>query len=233
MTPQFAAEVEFPMNSLMNFFITATDTDAGKTYVTALLTRALRKAGLGTVAMKPLACGGLIDTETLRAAADNELTLKEVTPVFYKAPLVALDAAPLEGKVFSMDQVLPAFEQLRKKYSSLLVEGVGGWLVPLTPNESLPDLVRAMNLPVLLVVRNRLGALNHALLTLESIEHHGLTCAGILLNHHPSDQGDPAIEGYRRFFKELAEKRNLPIFLEIAIGQEEIECGEAFLRDGY
>lgn len=214
----------------MNFFITATDTDAGKTYVTALLTRALRKAGFGTVATKPIASGGWGDAEALRAAADHELTLEEITPVFYKAPLVPLDAAPLEGKVFSSEQVLPTFERLRKKHPSLLVEGVGGWLVPLSPTESLPDLVRVMNLSVLVVVRNRLGALNHTLLTLESIEHHGLTCAGLLINHHPADVDDPAIEGYRHFFKELAKKKGFPIFLEIDPGQSEIECEEEFLK---
>ena len=217
----------------LNFFITATDTDAGKTYVTALLTRALRKAGFGTVAMKPLASGGWGDSEALRAAADNTLSLEEITPVFYKAPLVPLDAAPLEGKVFSSKQVLPTFERLRKKYPSLLVEGVGGWLVPLSPTESLPDLVRAMNLPVLLVVRNRLGALNHTLLTLESIEHHGLTCAGLLINHHPTDQADPAIEGYRHFFKELAKKRGFPIFLEVEVGQEEMNYKDLFCEKFY
>lgn len=207
----------------MNYFITSTDTNSGKTYVTALLTRSLRKTGWDTVAMKPLSCGGLDDSETLRAAADNELTLEEVTPVSYKAALGPLDAAVLEGKQFSCEEVIPAFQHLRKKYSSLLVEGVGGWLVPLSPKESLPDLVRTMELPVLLVVRNRLGALNHTLLTLESIQNHGMTCEGILLNHHPEDQGDLAIEGNRCFLQELAIKLQLPFFLEIYPNQTTLD----------
>lgn len=207
----------------MNYFITATDTDAGKTYVTALLTRAFRKMGLKTVSMKPIASGGWNDSKILQAAADHELTLEEITPVYYQAPLVPLDAAPLEGKIFSSKQILLTFHALQEKHPSILVEGVGGWLVPLSPTESLPDLARAIGFPILLVVRNRLGALNHALLTLESIQQHGCHCAGIILNHHPNDQGDPAIEGYRRFFKELSQKKQFSIFLEIASGQEEIE----------
>ncbi|HLB33103.1 MAG: dethiobiotin synthase [Verrucomicrobia bacterium RIFCSPHIGHO2_12_FULL_41_10] len=210
----------------MNYFITSTDTNAGKTYATALLTRSLRKAGWNTVAMKPLSCGGLDDSETLRAAADNELSLEEVTPVSYKAALGPLDAAPLEGKQFSCEEIIPTFQHLRKKYSSLLVEGIGGWLVPLSPKESLPDLVQAMGLPVLLVVRNRLGALNHTLLTLESIQHHGMTCDGILLNHHPEDQDDLAIEGNRRFLQKLAIKLQLPFFLEIYPKQVTIDVSQ-------
>ncbi len=206
----------------MNYFITATDTDAGKTYVTALLTRAARKEGFKTIAIKPVASGGRSDSETLRVAAENQLTLEEVTPVFYKAPLGPLDAAPLEGKVFSTAQVLPTFHALQKKYSSILVEGVGGWLVPFSEKESLPDLARAIGFPVLIVVRNRLGALNHMLLTLESIKHHGLSCAGVILNHHPADQGDVAIEGNCRFLKELTQKLHLPFFLEVHPDQKEI-----------
>lgn len=206
----------------MNYFITATDTDSGKTYVTALLTRAAQNQGFKTVAIKPVASGGMTDSEILRSAAQNELSLKEVTPVFYKAPLGPLDAAPLEGKIFSIAQVLPTFYALRKKYSSILVEGVGGWLVPFSKKESLPDLARAIGFPVLIVVRNRLGALNHALLTLESIQHHGLTCAGIILNHHPADQGDVAILGNRRFLKELTQKLQLPFFIEVHPDQQEI-----------
>ncbi|MFZ4115346.1 MAG: dethiobiotin synthase [Chthoniobacterales bacterium] len=206
----------------MNYFITATDTNAGKTYVTALLTRAFRKLGLDTLAMKPIACGDWSDSKILQSAAGNTLTLEEITPVYCQTPLAPIHAAQREGKLFSIDHVLPAFHHLRKKTSSLLVEGVGGWLALLSPTESLADLACAIQFPILLVVRNRLGAMNHALLTLESIKHHGCHCAGIILNHHPDDEGDLAIEGYRHFFKELSQERKFPIFLEVEPGQEEI-----------
>ncbi len=204
----------------MNFFVTATDTDAGKTFVTALLTRSLRKAGFDTVAMKPISCGEPEDTLILQAAADFELTQEEITPVCYKAPLAPIEAARLEGRSFDPDEILPTFDRLHRTNRSLLVEGVGGWLVPLATGYSGADLAKAMELPVLLVIRNRLGALNHALLTLESIHAHGLTCGGIILNHHPADANDPAAEGNRRLLPTLT---SIPILFEIAPGQTELD----------
>ena len=204
----------------MNYFITGTDTDAGKTFVTALLTRSLRKAGFDTVAMKPVSCGEPGDTEILRQAVTGELTAKEITPVSYSAPLAPIEAARLEGRTFNPEDVLSVFRRLKDSRRSLLVEGVGGWLVPLAAGYSTADLAKAMDLPVLLVVRNRLGALNHTLLTLESIKSHGLTCRGIVLNNHPSDDGDAALEGNRRLLTELTK---IPILFEISPGQTELE----------
>jgi dethiobiotin synthetase len=204
----------------MNYFITGTDTDAGKTFVTALLTRSLRKAGFDTVAMKPVSCGEPGDTDVIRAAADNELSAGEVTPVSYKAPLAPIEAARLEGRTFDAGEILSVFHRLRNSRRSLLVEGVGGWLVPLAPGYSAADLAKAMDLPVLLVVRNRLGALNHTLLTLESITNHGLTCGGIVLNNHPADDGDAARNGNRRLLPTLTD---VPILFEITSGQTDLD----------
>jgi dethiobiotin synthetase len=84
----------------MNYFITATDTNAGKTYIVALLTRAFRKLGFDTLAMKPIACGDWSDSKILQSAADGRLTLEEITPAYYQAPLAPIHAAPREGKIF-------------------------------------------------------------------------------------------------------------------------------------
>ncbi|MCE9542397.1 MAG: dethiobiotin synthase [Verrucomicrobia bacterium] len=208
----------------MNFFVTGTDTDAGKTYVTTLLTRSLRNAGFDTVAMKPISCGEPGDTLALRVAADNELAIDEVTPVSYSAPLAPIEAARLEGRTFDPSEVMGKYVRLRACHRSLLVEGVGGWLVPLTSTYSTADLAKEMGLPVLLVVRNKLGALNHTLLTLESIKAHGLTCAGIVINNHPGDTADPAAEGNRRLLAELA---GVPILFEISLGQATLELAIA------
>ena len=204
----------------MNFFVTGTDTDVGKTFVTALLTRSLRRAGLDTVAMKPISCGESEDTLTLQLAADSELSKEQITPVSYAAPLAPIEAAQLEGRHFDPSQVLPIFERLHRTHRSLLIEGVGGWLVPLAEDYSGADLAKAMGLPVLLVVRNRLGALNHALLTLESIAAHELTCGGIILNNLPDDDGDPAAEGNRRLLPSLTK---IPILFEVTPDQNELE----------
>lgn len=204
----------------MNYFVTGTDTDAGKTFVTSLLTRSLRKAGLDTVAMKPVSCGEPGDTRALHAAADGELAMDEITPVSYSAPLAPIEAARLEGRTFDPSEVMETFARLRATRRSLLVEGVGGWLVPLTATYSAADLAKEMNLPVLLVVRNRLGSLNHALLTLDSMKARGLTCSGIVLNNHPADQGDLSREGNRRLLPQLTA---VPILFEISPGQTDLE----------
>jgi len=208
----------------MNLFITGTDTNAGKTFVTELLTRSLRKAGFDTVAMKPISCGEPEDSRRLREAADNELSMNEVTPVAYAAPLAPIEAARLEGRSFHSSDVLPVFERLHQTHRSLLVEGVGGWLVPLTQDYSTADLAKAIGFPVLLVVRNRLGALNHTLLTLESIVSHGLTCEGIVLNNHPDDVGDLAADGNRRLLPKLT---NIPILFEISPSQSDLNIAVA------
>jgi len=208
----------------MNLFITGIDTNAGKTFVTELLTRSLRKAGFDTVAMKPISCGEPEDSRRLRAAADNELSMDEVTPAAYAAPLAPIEAARLEGRSFDSSEVLPIFERLHRTHRSLLVEGVGGWLVPLAQDYSTADLAKAIGFPVLLVVRNRLGALNHTLLTLESISSHGLTCEGIVLNNHPEDVGDLAADGNRRLLSKLT---NIPILFEISPGQSDLKIAVA------
>ena len=205
----------------MNFFITGTDTNAGKTYVTALLTRAFRKAGHPTVAIKPLASGSWSDPEVLSAAADEFLTPQEITPFFYEAALGPMQASPLEGKKIVPEEIISFIEEMKTKQPSLLIEGVGGWKVPLTDNFTMADLAATIGFPVLVVVRNRLGALNHTLLTLESIKNHGLICAGIILNHFPEETTDSAIPGNREFLKNFAARHKIS-FLEIFPNQKEV-----------
>jgi len=200
----------------MNLFITGTDTSAGKTFVTALLTRALRAAGHGTIAVKPLCSGEREDVEILRAASANALTLDETNPIWLQAPAAPLVAARLENRSISMDALQDWFRNLTQKHTSLLVEGAGGWLVPVTATESIADLAARLSLPVLLVVANRLGCINHALLTLESIRSRGLHCPGIILNNI-----DPAPDIATRCNREILEQHT-PILLEISPGQRKI-----------
>jgi len=203
----------------LNFFITGTDTNVGKTYVTALLTRALRRAGFDTVALKPICCGPRDDVDSLCAASENELTPDVANPVCLQAPAAPLVAAQLENRTIDLVALGEWFRKIRSNHRSLLVEGAGGWLVPLTENKTVADLAVVFALPVLIVVANRLGCLNHTLLTLESIRSHGLTCGGIVLNSLADDQSVAA--GTNR--KILEATCDVPILFEIAPGQKEIE----------
>jgi dethiobiotin synthetase len=200
----------------MNAFLTGTDTGVGKTFVTALLTRSLRRAGLATIAVKPLCCGDREDVEKLRAASGNELSLDATNPVWLRTPAAPLAAARIENLTISLEALASWFSSLSASHPSILVEGIGGWLVPLTQCETLADLAMRLALPVIPVVANRLGCINHTLLTLESIRARRLPCPGIILNH-PTPPEDPATRTHRDI---LATFTN--ILLEIHPGQKEI-----------
>ena len=183
----------------MNLFVTGTDTGVGKTYVTARLIRHLRAQGHDTVGFKPICCGGREDAELLRAAADDALELNEVNPVWLRTPAAPYTAAMIENRHIDLALIRETFAKIRGRHSSVLVEGVGGWLVPIARDYTVADLAAEFALPVAVVVKNRLGALNHAALTLHHLRSGvvgPLTCAGLILNEgngvvSAEDQGDP------------------------------------------
>jgi dethiobiotin synthetase len=202
-------------------FVTGTDTGVGKTYVTALLTRSLRRAGLDTVALKPICCGPRDDVDALCAASEHELTPDETNPVWLEAPAAPLVTARRENTVIDLATLDRWFEGIQAGRNSLLVEGVGGWLVPVAPGQTSADLAEMFGLPVLVVVANKLGCLNHTLLTLESIRARGLTCAGLILNSL-TDEASVATETNREILQEFSEA---PILFEVKPGQMSVELG--------
>jgi dethiobiotin synthetase len=207
----------------VNYFITGTDTAVGKTYVASLLTRALRRAGFDTVALKPICCGSREDVEALCAASDNELSPDICNPIWLQTPVAPLVAARMENRELDLAALAAWFEHHRQRRRSLLVEGAGGWLVPLTPKGTVADLAAHFRLPVLLVVANRLGCLNHTLLTVESIRTRGLECRGIALNTLPGTP-DAATQTNRRTLEEICD---VPILFDIAPDQRKIELAVA------
>lgn len=207
----------------MNYFITGTDTGVGKTFFTALLTRALRKAGFDTAALKPICCGPREDVHILRAAADGELTPDEINPVFFDLPVAPLVAAREARREVDLDELSTWFQRLRPQRRSWLVEGAGGWLVPLTAEKTVADLAALIGLPVLIVVANRLGCLNHTLLTIESIRARGLQCAGLVLNNLTDDHSlatqtnKEILQGYT----------DVPVLFELHPGQQNLKLAVA------
>lgn len=207
----------------MNYFITGTDTGVGKTFVTALLTRALRSAGLDTVALKPISCGDREDAEALRHAIGGELPLDAINPLWFDAPAAPLVAAREEGRAIEKADLQGWYAALRQSRKSLLVEGVGGWLAPVSEGLGGAEFAAIFELPVVVVVANRLGCLNHALLTIESVRAHGFTCAGLIINHlQPpqtiSERTNPAI---------LRELADVPVLFEIQPGQRSLDLAVA------
>ncbi len=202
----------------MNLFLTGTDTSVGKTYVAALVVRALRKAGRDCVGLKPICCGGREDAELLHAAAAGAISLNEINPVWLRTPAAPYTAAVIENRPIDLMLIRETFGRVRCAHESLIVEGVGGWRVPIAQDYFVGDLAEEFGLPIAIVVANRLGAINHALLTVESVRARGLPCAGLILNR-VSPEDDVATATNRSMLEELT---GLPILAEIAYGQAEI-----------
>jgi dethiobiotin synthetase len=208
----------------MNYFITGTDTGVGKTYAVSLLVRGLRHAGLDSVGMKPVCCGDRADAELLHAASGGEVDIDDINPVWFRVPASPYTASMIENRQVDLDEIRSHFSKLRKAHKSLLVEGIGGWLVPFRKNYFVSDLAAEFGLPVVVVVRNRLGALNHALLTVRAIQSAGLQCAGLILNNMDGIADDIVQATTRSMLEDIS---GVPVLFEIERGQTRIELGIA------
>jgi len=173
------------------FFVTGTDTGTGKTTVSAALLYAARQQGLTTAAAKPVASGceqteqGLRNSDALALwqQCTAALCYDELNPYAFApaiAPHLAAEEAGIKLSVASLASIVQ--KVLNKEADLTLVEGAGGWRVPINPQETLADVACALKLPVILVVGIRLGCINHALLTAEAIQHDGLPLAGWVAN---------------------------------------------------
>ena len=169
----------------MSLFVTGTDTGVGKTHTVIQLLRLLRASGVRCAGMKPICCGDRRDAELLLAAGGEGFTINEINPVWLKTPVAPLAAAQIEHAKIDIEDIMIALRALQNRVEHVVVEGVGGWLVPIRADYFVSDLAVEMKLPVLVVAQNRLGCLNHTALTTHSIADHGLFCAGIVLNELP------------------------------------------------
>lgn len=201
-------------NKLNSLFITGTDTEIGKTLVTGLLLDYLRKVGYSVITQKWIQTGSegfpLDISVHLRLAgmseSDIEAELVDICPFQFKLPASPHLAAAEENKRIDPDKIIESFYKLEEKYDCVLAEGIGGALVPLSENELVIDIAERLQLPVLIVAGNKLGAINHTLLTIEAVRSRNLPLAGIIFNNI-SPETDPAIiednpEIIRRFTSE-------------------------------
>ena len=203
----------------MNYFVTGTDTDCGKTYVTALLVQAARAAGVDAIGAKPFCCGPRTDVEILATASGGVESLDAINPVWLKTPAAPRACELLGEPAADVPGALAAVRGLAARHTQVFCEGAGGWLVPVAANCTIADFAVELGWPVIVVVRNKLGALNHALLTLESIRNRDLSLAGIILNDLEG-QMDEATRTNRRV---LEESCGCPILAEVGRDQERLE----------
>lgn len=175
---------------MTSIFVTGTDTEVGKTAISTALVSLLAKAGHWVAVMKPIASGcDLVEGEwrnddaiQLMAAATVDLPYQQVNPYAFEPAIAPHIAAQQAGVEIKIDEIKRQFEQIQQLSDCAVVEGAGGWLVPINDEETLADLAVQLGLPVVIVVDIRLGCINHALLTLAAVRQSGLRVYGWVAN---------------------------------------------------
>ena len=193
------------------WFIAGTDTEVGKTFSTSALLHVLKNHGVRAVGMKPVAAGTNAagsndDVDALIAASGVAAPLDLINPYLFEPPIAPHIAAQESGRTIDFDTILAAFSQLAQFADVVLVEGVGGFCVPLGADNDAADLAQRLGLPVILVVGMRLGCINHALLTQEAIAARGLRLAGWIANRI-----DPAMSRFDENLAALESRLKAPL----------------------
>lgn len=181
----------------MSYFITGTDTGVGKTLISCALLHALAQQGLNVAGFKPVAAGCDEDDHNedalaLRAASTVQLTYGQLNPYCFVPALAPHIAARFTGVRIELSRIMNSYRELAGQTDEVIVEGAGGFLVPLNEKQDGADLAKELGLPVIVVVGMRLGCLNHALLTVRAIAESGLECAGWVAN--AVEPGMPALK---------------------------------------
>lgn len=216
---------------MAHYFITGTDTGVGKTFVTCALLYTLKAQGIAAIGMKPIAAGGEMtpdglnneDVEALHLASVVKLQREDLNCYLLSEPIAPHIAAANEDIDIDLDVIRQRFDQLAELADVVLVEGVGGFIVPLGDNINTADLAQDLDLPVILVVGMRLGCLNHALLTQEAILARGLTLAGWVAN-----QIDPHMAELDANIEALEERIRAPL-LGVIEWQKQPDAESVFL----
>ena len=182
---------ERPAATARGLFVAGTDTGVGKTLAACALLHGFAGLGLRTVGMKPVAAGAKLrrgawhndDVAQLQAASSVEVAARAINPYCFAPPIAPHVAAAEAGAAIRMSTITACYRRLARDTDIVVVEGVGGLLVPLGRSNCAADIPRRLRLPVVLVVGLRLGCLNHALLTVDAMQHRGLEFAGWIANH--------------------------------------------------
>lgn len=207
------------------YFITATDTGAGKTFVTAGIAEALRKNGINVGVMKPVESGCTFkegrlipeDALKLKDASGTDDALDIINPYRFREPVAPNIAARLEGVEIDFEKIKNCFETLRAAHDIMLVEGAGGILAPVTDKKTIADLIAYLDIPLIIVASSKLGVINHTLLTFRHAIDIGLTVKGIILNEI-SDLKDHSVSFNRSEIERLTSK---PLLSEVPFTKNE------------
>ena len=184
----------------LGIFVTGTDTDVGKTYISEALIKHFCRQGFQTVGMKPIAAGAEIengrllnaDVKAIVSASNVDAPIDQINPYVFAPAIAPHIAAQQAGIEIAIEPIMSAFKVLQQQADVIVVEGAGGFLVPINETLTMGDLAKALDVGVVLVVGVRLGCISHALLTVQSIEAKGLHLIGWVANRIEANM--PAIE---------------------------------------
>lgn len=202
-------------------FIIGTDTDCGKTYVTSLILRALRNERVDAVGYKPICCGDRNDALELVDASQDVVTVDQVNPLWLKTPAAPHVASMFENCPIDTPALIAGQKELAKEHQVVITEGVGGLLVPIAGKDyTVAELAKDVGSPVILVVGNKLGALNHTLLTVEALRSRGIEPAGLVFNNLVEEL-DTATITNKGIVEDMC---GVEVLTDVIHGQREIEA---------
>jgi len=212
----------------MNIFITGTDTGVGKTMVTAGIAAVMQGFGYKTSVYKPVQSGCIKEEEKLISPdldfvsfIDSNITVKATYNLIH--PVAPALAAMLENVRINKNDFIMDYKELCKKSDFVLVEGAGGLLVPVYQDFLIRDLIKLLDLSLVIVARPDLGTVNHTLLTIESAKKHGINVLGVIISNYPKDTDDISIKAASGMINELSGVKILGILPHIDL--EETDSG--------
>ena len=205
---------------MKGFFITGTDTGVGKTIIAGALIKVLCHLGVKTGAMKPVESGCVREGEILipsdgmflKQMAQMQEPVTQVSPCCFESPLAPLAASELEQRSVSVTAIKKAFYNFYTNYDAVIVEGIGGLMVPLKTDYFVVDLAKEIGLPLIVVTKPGLGSINHVMLTVNYALKEGLQVAGIILNYSLPPENSLAEETNPQLLKQICPAPLIGIF---------------------
>lgn len=199
----------------MNFFVSATDTDVGKSYICRYLALAFSKEGKKTGYLKPFQSGleeGIDpDAKSVEKTAPDVITKSSyVTPT----PCTPLISAQMAGIEYDLEKVKKDYKNLSAICDVTIVEGSGGLYVPVKKNILMSDVIKFLNLPLLIVARPNLGTINHTLMTIKCAQRDGIKVLGAVISNYPKKTEDPAVLRAKEMIENFCDTKVLDVVLE-------------------
>ena len=212
----------------MNIFVTGTDTDVGKTVISAGLAAIMQSLGYRTGVLKPFQSGaaeqrGFLVSPDLAFVKKMDPYVHTHASYVLKAPTAPYIAAEVENIEIDLDIVLRDYSQMNQKCDTVIVEGSGGLMVPVAPNILMSDTAKKLNLPILIVARPDLGSINHTLMTINAAKQAGLKTVGVIINKYPDKTDDIAIKTAPRLIEEYSDAKILGIVRDFS--NEQLSAG--------